>query len=68
MARARHKIDRAKARRAPLPTALITCEGRVTEPVYLDALPRHLGLPMANVQLARVLAAAALQPHHAASA
>lgn len=52
MARARHKIDRAKARRAPLPTALITCEGRVTEPVYLDALLRHLGLPMANVQIA----------------
>jgi hypothetical protein len=52
MARARHKIDRAKARRAPLPTALITCEGRVTEPAYLDALLRHLGLPVANVQIA----------------
>lgn len=52
MAQARHNIDRAKARRALLPTALITCEGRVTEPVYLDALLRHLGLPVANVQIA----------------
>jgi hypothetical protein len=51
LAKERRKLQRRKAWRRELPTALIVCEGSKTEPHYLTGLVRHLGLRPANVQV-----------------
>lgn len=53
LAKERRKLQRRKAWRRELPTALIVCEGSKTEPHYLSGLVRHLGLRPANVQVVR---------------
>lgn len=49
--RERARLDRRKASRAGLPTALIVCEGRCTEPHYLRGLLEYLGVNAANVHV-----------------
>ena len=48
-AKERRKLDRQKARRAELPTALVVCEGSCTEAYYLRGLADHLRVNRANV-------------------
>ena len=50
-ARERAKLDRRTASLAGLPTALIVCEGRCTEPFYLRGLIEHLGVNAANAHI-----------------
>ncbi len=50
-ARERARLDRWAASRAGLPTALIVCEGRCTEPYYLGGLLEHLGVNAANAHI-----------------
>ncbi len=50
-ARERAKLGRQVASRAGLPTALIVCEGRCTEPFYLGGLIEHLGVNAANAHI-----------------
>ena len=50
-ARERAKLDRRTASLAGLPTALIVCEGRRTEPYYLRGLIEHLGVNAANAHI-----------------
>jgi len=53
MAKARLKLERDRAQRAALPTALIVCEGEKTEPIYVEGLVRYLGIHPANVRVVR---------------
>jgi hypothetical protein len=48
-AKERRKLDRKKASRAGLPTALVVCEGKCSEPHYIKGLMGHLGVNAANV-------------------
>lgn len=50
-ARAHAKLERRRASRAGLPTALIVCEGRCTEPYYLRGLRAYLGVNAANAEI-----------------
>jgi hypothetical protein len=50
-ARERARLDRQVASRAGLPTALIVCEGRCTEPHYLRGIIEHLGVNAANAHI-----------------
>lgn len=50
-ARERARLDCRLASRAGLPTALIVCEGRCTEPSYLRGLCEHLGVNAANANI-----------------
>ena len=50
-ARERVRLDRRAASRVGLPTALIVCEGRCTEPYYLGGLIEHLGVNAANAHI-----------------
>lgn len=47
----RARLERRTASRAGLPTALIVCEGRCTEPYYLGGLIEHLGVNAANAHI-----------------
>lgn len=49
--RAAHKIAREKATRQGLPSLLIVCEGRETEPNYILGLCAHLEVNMAAVRV-----------------
>ena len=48
-AKERRKLERRKARRAELPTALVVCEGSCTEAYYLRGLANHLRVNRANL-------------------
>ncbi len=49
--RAEQKLARRKASRKGLPAILIVCEGRETEPNYIEGLCEHLGVNMAAVEI-----------------
>lgn len=49
--RERARLDRRTASRAGLPTALILCEGRCTEPFYLRGVIEHLEVNAANANI-----------------
>jgi hypothetical protein len=49
--RAEQKLARRKASRKGLPAILIICEGRETEPNYIEGLCEHLGVNMAAVTI-----------------
>lgn len=49
--RAEQKLARRKASRKGLPAILIVCEGRETEPNYIEGLCEHLGVNMAAVTI-----------------
>jgi len=51
LAKERNKLARRKASRANLPTALIVCEGKKTEPSYLRGLLEYLRVNPANAQI-----------------
>ena len=51
LAKERNKLARRKASRANLPTALIVCEGKKTEPAYLRGLLEQLRVNPANAQI-----------------
>lgn len=51
-AKERARLARRRASLAGLPTALIVCEGRCTEPHYLRGLLEHLRVNAANVEIA----------------
>ena len=51
--RAEQKLARRKGNRKGLPAILIVCEGRETEPNYIEGLCEHLGVNMAAVTIVR---------------
>ena len=51
--RAEQKLARRKGNRKGLPAILIVCEGRETEPNYIEGLCEHLGVNMAAVKIVR---------------
>jgi RloB-like protein len=53
MRKEQRKLARAKATRAGLPAILIVCEGRETEPNYIEGLCEHLNVNRAAVRIVR---------------
>ncbi len=51
--RERRKLARKKASRKELPVILIVCEGRETEPNYIEGLCNKYRINLANVQIVR---------------
>lgn len=51
LAKEQHKLVRRKASLANRPTALIVCEGKKTEPAYLQGLIEYLRVHPANAQI-----------------
>jgi hypothetical protein len=51
MRKEQHKLARQKASRDGLPAVLIVCEGRETEPNYIDGLRHHLRINNAAVRV-----------------
>lgn len=57
MGQSRRNRDRKPARRAPFrnpkPVILVVCEGKNTEPQYLDGYKRHVHNPRVDIEVAR---------------
>jgi hypothetical protein len=51
MRQEQRRVARRKASRAGLPSVLVVCEGRETEPSYIDGLRDHLGINAAAVHI-----------------
>lgn len=51
--RSHERARRAQNKRSPHDKVLIVCEGRQTEPNYINALRRHCGLNAANFEIRR---------------
>jgi hypothetical protein len=51
LAKARHKAERKKAGRRERGSALLVCEGKCTEPFYLQGLLKHLDISSASVEI-----------------
>ena len=51
MRQEQRRVARRKASRAGLPSVLIVCEGRETEPNYIDGLRDHLRINAAAVHI-----------------
>lgn len=49
--RSRNRIKREKNKRSPHARILVVCEGRQTEPNYINALRRHCALNAANFEV-----------------
>ena len=54
MRKEQRRLDRKKASRQGLPAVLIICEGRETEPNYIDGLRDFLRINAAAVHVVRV--------------
>jgi hypothetical protein len=56
MAQSRRDRDRKPARRAPFrnpkPVILVVCEGKNTEPQYIDGFRRHVRNPRVDIEIA----------------
>ncbi|EQD26623.1 RloB, partial [mine drainage metagenome] len=53
MCKEQRRLTRQKASRSGLPSVLIVCEGRETEPNYIDGLREHLRVNAAAVHIER---------------
>jgi hypothetical protein len=53
LAKERNKIERKTAIRRETGSALVVCEGKCTEPFYLQGVLQHLRLSSANVEIIR---------------
>jgi hypothetical protein len=51
LVKARIKAERKKASRRERGTALVVCEGKCTEPFYVQGLLKHLEISVASVEI-----------------